>query len=77
MEGFVLNKRKHQWKDRPFEEQISILLYTDFFLFRDGVQYQDFLLFTQELGPNPFYARNFTFITQEIMNTLLKKFQGP
>ena len=24
-----------------------------------------------------FYSRNFTFITQEITNTLLKKFQGP
>ena len=26
---------------------------------------------------NPFYSRNFTFITQEITNTLLKKFEGP
>ena len=34
------------------------------------------------LGPihsriNPFYSRNFTFITQEITNTLLKKFESP
>ena len=24
-----------------------------------------------------FYSRNFTFITQEITNTLLKEFEGP
>ena len=46
-----------------------------FFLVRECVQYQEFLLFTQELIP--FYSRNFTFITQEITNTLLKKFECP
>ena len=59
--------------------------YPKFFLFT-----QELFHFTQEILPllpkilrtpysriNPFYSRNFTFITQEITNTLLKKFEGP
>ena len=51
--------------------------YTDFFFFlvRDGVQYQEFFAIHSRI--NPFYSRNVTFITQEITNTLLKKFEGP
>ena len=36
---------------------------------------QECLLFAQELIH--FTQKNFTFITQEITNTLLKKFEGP
>ena len=46
-----------------------------FFLVRDAVQYSR--IFAIHSRINPFYSRNFTFITQEIMNTLLKKFEGP
>ena len=46
-----------------------------FFLVRDGVQYTR--IFAIHSRINPFYSRNFTFITQEITNTLLKKFEGP
>ena len=49
--------------------------YTDFFLFRDRVQYSR--IFAIHSRINEFYSRNFTFITQEITNTLLKKFEGP
>ena len=52
--------------------------YTDkyFFLVRDGVQYpRIFSVINSRIIP--FYSRNFTFITQEITNTLLKKFEGP
>ena len=43
--------------------------YTEiFFLARDGVQYSRI---------NQIYSRKFTFITQEITSTLLKKFEGP
>ena len=54
--------------DTPFEEQISIS-HGFFFLVRDGVQYQEFLLFTQEL----------ILFIQEILPLLpiLKKFYGP
>ena len=45
-----------------------------FFLVRDGVQYPR--IFPIHSRINPFYWRNFTFITQEITNTLLKKFEG-
>ena len=38
------------------------------FLARDGVQYPRMF---------PIHPRNFTFITQEIPNALLKKFEGP
>ena len=46
-----------------------------FFLVQDGVQYPR--IFAIHSRINPFYSRNFTFITQEIINTLLKKFEGP
>ena len=46
-----------------------------FLLARDGVQYPR--IFPIHSRINPFYSRNFTFITQEITNTLLKKFEGP
>ena len=49
--------------------------YTDFFLVRNGVQYPRILAI--HLRINPFYLRNFTFITHEKINTLLKKFEGP
>ena len=52
--------------DKPFEEQISIL-HGIFFLVRDGVQYQDFLLVTQEL----------IHFTQEILPLLPKKLRTP
>ena len=52
--------------DRPVGEQISIL-HGNFFLVRDGVQYQEFLLFTQELI-------NFT---QEMLPLLPKKLRTP
>ena len=45
------------------------------FLVRDGVQYSS--IFAIHSRINPFYSRNFTFIIQEITNTLLKKFEGP
>ena len=35
--------------DKPFEEKISILHGKILFSVRDGVQYQEFLLFTQDL----------------------------
>ena len=34
-------------------------------------------IFTIHSRINPFYSRNFTFITQEITNLLLKKFERP
>ena len=46
-----------------------------FLLVRDGVQYPR--IFPIHSRINPFYSRNFTFITQEITNTLLKKFECP
>ena len=46
-----------------------------YFLVRDGVQYPR--IFPIHSRINPFYSWNFTFITQEIMNSLLKKFEGP
>ena len=61
--------------DKPFEEQISILYRKILFLVRDGVQYPR--IFAIHSRINPFYSRNFTFITQEITNTLLKKSEGP
>ena len=61
--------------DRPFEEQISILHGKIFFLVRDGVQYPRIFPINSRI--NPFYSRNFTFITQEITNILLKKFECP
>ena len=45
-----------------------------FLLARDGVQYPR--IFPIHSRINPFYSRNFTFITQEITSTLLKKFEG-
>ena len=50
----------------------------EFFLFT-----QELFHFTQDFLPSPPkklrtpYSRNFTFITQEITNTVLKKFEGP
>ena len=61
--------------NRPFEEQISKLHGKLLFLVRDGVQYPR--IFAIHSRINPFYSKNFTFITQEIANTLLKKFEGP
>ena len=50
--------------------------YTEkYFLARDGVQYPR--IFPIHSRINPFYSRGYTFITQEITNTLLKKFEGP
>ena len=46
-----------------------------FFVVRDGVQYPR--IFAIHSRINPFYSRNFTFITQEITNTLLKKLESP
>ena len=45
-----------------------------FFLARDGVQYPRADPIHSRIIP--FYSRNVTFITQEITNTLLKKFEG-
>ena len=45
-----------------------------FLLARDGVQYP--IIFPIHSRIDPFYSRNFIFITQEITNTLLKKFEG-
>ena len=59
----------------PFQEQISILHGKIFFLVRDGVQYPR--IFPIHSRINPFYSRNFIFLTQEITNTLLKKFEDP
>ena len=44
-------------------------------LLRDAVQYPR--IFAIHSRINPFYSRNFTFVTEEITNTLLKKFEGP
>ena len=41
----------------------------------DGVQY--LWIFAIHSRINPFYSRNFSFVTQEITNTLFKKFEGP
>ena len=60
--------------NRPFEEQISIL-YGFFFLVRDGVQYQEFLLFTQELIH--FTQEILPLLPKKLSNTLLKKFVCP
>ena len=46
-----------------------------FFSARGGVQYPR--IFPIHSRIIPFYSRNFTFITQEITNTLLKKFECP
>ena len=46
-----------------------------FFLAREGVQY--LRIFHIHSRINLFYSRNFTFITQEITNISLKKFEGP
>ena len=46
-----------------------------FLLARDGVQYPR--IFPIHSRIKPFYSRHFTFITQEITNTLLKTFEGP
>ena len=46
-----------------------------FLLARDGVQYP--IIFAIHSRINPFDSRSFTYITQEITNTLLKKFEGP
>ena len=59
MIGFFKNKSRY------YTEQY-------FFLVRDGVQYPRILPIHSRI--NPFYSRNVTFITQEITNTLLKKF---
>ena len=64
-------KIKGNINDRPFEEQISILHRKIFFLVRDGVEYSR--IFAIHSRIIPFYSRNFTFITQEITNTLLNK----
>ena len=45
-----------------------------FLLARDGVQYPR--IFPIHSRINPFYSRNFTFITQEITNILLKGGSG-
>ena len=42
------------------------------FLAQDGVEYPKVFPILSRIIP--FYSRNFTFITQEITNTLLKKF---
>ena len=47
----------------------------NFFLVRDGVQYPR--IFAIHSRIIQFYSINFTFITQEFTNTLLKKFEGP
>ena len=46
-----------------------------FLLALDGVQYPR--IFHIHSRIIPFYSRNVTFITQEITNTLLKKFESP
>ena len=59
--------------DRPFEENLNITREKK--LVRDGVQYPR--IFAIHSRIKPFYSRNLTFVTQEITNTLLKKFEGP
>ena len=49
--------------------------YMDFFLVQNGGQYPR--IFPIDSRIIPFYPRNFIFITQEITNTLLKKFECP
>ena len=63
MIGFLKNKSQY------YTEKYFIILA------RDGIQYP--IIFTIDSRINPFYSRNFTFINQEIINTLLKKFEGP
>ena len=46
-----------------------------YFLAQDGVQYPRIFRIHSKIIP--FYSRNFSFITQEITSTLLKKFEGP
>ena len=61
--------------DRPFEEQISILHGKIFFFSSRWCSVPRIFAILSRI--TPFYSRNFTFIIQEITNTLLKKFEGP
>ena len=62
MIGLLMNKSQY-YK----EKQVFLVL--------DDVQYSR--IFAIHSRINPFYSRNFIFVTQEIKNTLLMKFEGP
>ena len=80
MQCFVLNKRKHDWEgfwrtNLNITRIFFIFFLFLFFLVRDVVQYSR--IFAIHSRINPFYSRNVTFITQDITNTLLKRFECP
>ena len=75
-ETFILLLQAIQLQCKPTVNMTGLLNYFQyrevFFFARGGVQYPR--IHSRII---PFYSRNFTFITQEITNTLLKKFECP